>query len=156
MARSTDADSRVLLDRSGWHRPDDDYPACVPSANTATPLAFFVAWCAAQRWFTDAFEARHGAALSALRARAVGPREFVLRELKGLLRAGDLRPEAREGAADYLARRYRADFSRVLAADLPSPFHVDATWNAYDRLAPHLERAFRVGGRLAWWRRLLG
>lgn len=153
---ATTQDGAVLLDRNGWHRAGGEFPACVPSANTATPLALFVAWCAERGHLSDAFEQRHAAALKRLRARRLGPREFVLRETDGQLAEGDLAPEASAFAQAYLSRRYQQDFTRVLAADLPSPFHVEADWASVDRLAPRLDEAFADRRAAPWWRRLLG
>ncbi len=53
---------------------------------------------------------------------------------------GELHPQWRQAyelpAAPLLCE---LDLDAVLARDLPSPYHVDDTWEAFDRLAPTLD-----------------
>jgi hypothetical protein len=121
----------------------------------------FLAW-AVQNGLENDFHREHSAGLVAkLRRREMTGREFFGAACKEQFSEKDLSPEGNEFAEAYYRNAagergdYFADYRRVLAAGLPSFWHVADSWENYDRLAPEITRRYQQWKnpppRKRWW-----
>ncbi|MDF1702997.1 MAG: hypothetical protein P1V36_17755, partial [Planctomycetota bacterium] len=120
-------------------------PADLPRKAGATHIGMFFAWCAL-RGLTSEWHGRLDPdRIERLKRREITGRDYVLDYLDGKLEDEHLTPAGQAFAAAYVASgRYLEDYTRVLAADLESPYHVPDGWEAFDELVPTLDAAHGV------------
>ena len=89
--------------------------------------------------------------LARLRARQLTGREFMAEYCDGKLEVELLTSEGGSFAGAYYGGKYIKDYKRVLAANLPSEYHVEDTWSNYDLLALVIQEAFEKWKNPPWW-----
>ena len=134
-----------------YDRADHDYSTerePLPKGHAATHIGMFLAWAVCNGLEND-FHRQHSAQLLArLRQREITGRQFFEAACQGRFAERDLNPEGNAFAEHYYSNDagergpYFADYKRVLAAGLPSFWHVADTWDNYDKLAPVIARRF--------------
>ena len=90
--------------------------------------------------------------LEALQSRSMTPGQFFLETCDGKFTDEDLNDEGNAFAQayfDFEQGQYLADYDRVLAHGLPSQYHVEDTWENFDRLRPLLSKRFHEWRRSA-------
>jgi hypothetical protein len=146
-----------------YDRADHDYSTeeePLPQGHAATHIGMFLAWAAQNGLENDFHRERSAEALGKLRRREITGRQFFEAACKEQFSEKDLSPEGNEFAEAYYRNaageqgEYFADYRRVLAAGLPSFWHVADTWENYDRLAPEITRHYQEWKhppRKKWW-----
>jgi hypothetical protein len=85
------------------------------------------------------------ASLAAVRARQMTGRQFLLRECDEKFTDVDLSDEGNAFAKYYYGDPewlYLRDYDRIMASNLPSTYHVEDTWENYDKIAGVISRRF--------------
>lgn len=127
-----------------YDRADFDYSTeaePLPKGHARTHIGMFLAWAVLHGLESDFHRQRSAEPLARLRRREITGRQFF--EAAGNERFSD-RDLGEEGNAfaqhyyvDEAGRRgaYFADYKKVLAAGLPSFWHVADTWENYEKIA---------------------
>ncbi|MDA1196120.1 MAG: hypothetical protein O2894_13195, partial [Planctomycetota bacterium] len=122
-------------DDETWHRAR--LPGDLPRKAAATHLGMFVAWCAARGLLSPWHGAFDPDRPGRLTRREFSGRDYLLDHMGGKLEDEHLTAAGQVFASQYVASgRYLGEYQKALAADLPSVYHVEDTWSAFDRLAP--------------------
>lgn len=151
--RTTTMSSDIpTLDRVDWHAESPVFPAEVPTLNAGTHIGMFAAWCALNGHWAENLREPMAESLALLQARKATGREFIAQYCDGKLVVELLTPEAGSFAGAYYGGRYMKDYRRVLAAHLPSEYHVEDAWSNYDLLAPVIDGAFEKWKNPPWWK----
>lgn len=131
-------------DDAAWHY-GGTFPPGLPDEAGATHIGMFLAWALldglAGELHTDEFPED----LAALQSRTVTPGQFVMTACDGKFTDEDLSDEGNAFAKVYFdvdTGSYLADYERVLAAGLPSTYHVPDTWEEFDKLRPVLQARY--------------
>jgi hypothetical protein len=138
--------TRMAYDRADWHY-GGDYPEGLPPENGGTHIGMFLAW-AILRGLEGEFHREESAeSLAAVRARQMSGREFLFQECDEKFWEEDLSEEGNAFAHAYYDSRddswsYVNDYAEVLASRLPTLYHVEDSWENFDRLAPVLDERF--------------
>ena len=135
----------MAYDRADWHY-GGDFPADLPPEAGGTHIGMFLAW-AIHRGLEGAVHhegPREEAALGGrARARMTG-REFLMGECDEKFWTIDLNDEGNRFARDYYeTNRYYDDYGDTLASGLPTLYHVEDTWENFDKLAAVLDWRYR-------------
>ena len=143
------ASSRTYVyDKAKYHVASLDEG--LPASRVFVPTGLFLLWLTERGLVSDFFRAESEDWWDDIKARAVEPWELY----EGW--DGSLVDDMLSDEGNAFARRYydydqggvyNGDFEEILAADLPSLFHVEGTWADYDQLVP------RMDARLNAWRR---
>jgi hypothetical protein len=131
-------------DRADWHY-GGDFPEDLPPEAGATHIGMFLAWAITRGLHGSLHEDDSSEALSAVRGRRMTGRDFLMTECDEKFVEEDLNDEGnafteayymKEGAGGYLA-----DYEEALGdARLPSLYHIEDTWENFDRLVPILDK----------------
>jgi len=138
----------MRYDRDEWHS-GGDYPADLPPENGGTHIGMFLAWAILHGLEGDFHRAESQADLDAVRSRQLTGRDFLFRACDGKFWDEDLSDEGNAFARWYYAPGgggygpYLEDYQQVLAAGLPTEYHVENSWENFDKLAPVIDRRFR-------------
>jgi hypothetical protein len=134
----------MKYDDASWHY-GGDFPKELPPKAGATHIGMFLSWCVLNGLVGKFHSAR---LLPQLRARAVTPGDYFIKVCDEKLTDEDLSDEGNAFAAAYFGfetGEYLGDYERVLCQHTPSLYHVDDTWENFDKLAPIIHEQF-----LAW------
>ena len=147
-----------------YDRADFDYSTAeepLPKGHAGTHIGMFLAW-AVQNGLESEFHRRESADLLArLRRREITGRQFFEAACNERFSEQDLSEEGNKFAQYYYVDQagqrgtYFADYKRVLAAGLPSFWHVADTWTNYDKIAAVVARRYEEWKnpprRKHWW-----
>ena len=129
--------------------------------HAATHIGMFLAWAVFNGLENDLHREQSPELLARLRRREITGRQFFKAACKEKFAEKDLSPEGNRFAEYYYSNDagergpYFADYKRVLAAGLPSFWHVADTWGNYDQIAPVISGRFAAWknppSRKRWW-----
>ena len=131
-------------DDASWHY-GGDFPKDLPSGAGATHTGMFVAWALLTGLASDVFISDFPNELSKLRSRSLTPGKFFLDSRDGKFTNEDLNDLGNsfaEAYFDFEIGKYVADYDATLGGDLPTLYHVQDTWENFDRLKPLLDQRF--------------
>jgi len=134
-------------DRADWHS-GGKYPPDLPPENGGTHIGMFLAWAILHDLEGQQHQEDSQADLAAVRSRKMTGRDFLFRDCDGKFWEDDLSEEGNEFARWYFAPEsggygsYIEDYESLLAAKLPTVYHVADTWENFDKLAPVIDRRF--------------
>lgn len=125
----------MSYDRVDWHY-GGEYPADLPPENGGTHIGMFLAWAIMNNLEGELLKEELAEALAAVRARLITGRQFLIEQCDEKFLEESLSDEGNEFARIYYEDgAYIADYAHVLAAELPSLYHVADTWENYDKIA---------------------
>jgi hypothetical protein len=146
-----------------YDRADFDYSTAeepLPKGHAATHIGMFLAWAAQHKLLNDFHEQHSSPMVARLRERQITGRQFFESACQERFAEKDLNVEGNAFAEHYYRNTagergvYFDDYKKVLAAGLPSFWHVADTWNNYERIAPVITRRFeqwRNPPKKRWW-----
>ena len=128
----------MAYDKAEWHY-GGDFPDDLPSERGATHIGMFLAWAINTNLIGDIHRDHSQEALAAVRDRRQTGREFLLSMCDETLSDEDLNDTGNAFAERYYEEEgegsYLDDYERELAANLPTLYHVEDSWENYDRIA---------------------
>jgi hypothetical protein len=149
----------MAYDRADWHY-GGTFPKGLPDAAGGTHIGMFLAW-AIMRGLEGEDAQADTDSLEAVRARRMTGRDYLLNICDEKFWESDLSEEGNAFAKQYYGEKgYYKDYEKALARRLPSLYHVEDSWDNFDRLTPVLDQRFRdwkSGKPLAaaakqWWK----
>ena len=127
-----------------YDRADFDYSTeaePLPKGHAATHIGMFLAWAVLNGLESDFHRSAFRRTSGPLRRREITGRQFFEAACNERFSERDLNEEGNAFAQYYYVDEagqrgaYFADYKRVLAAGLPSFWHVADTWDNYDKIA---------------------
>ena len=141
----------VVFDKAKWHC-GGDYPQDLGEDQAFVHTGLYLGWIIDVGLYSETFADDFAKDIADFKARRLtGP--GVYQSADGVFMDEMLN---REGVAftnayfDFQKGKYLADYEKLLASDLPSLYHVEDSWENYDRLKQPLDRC------LAEWREKRG
>src|SRR5262245_60012232 len=131
----------MSYDRADWHS-EGDYPADLPEENGGTHIGMFLAWAIHRGLEGETHREDAPDSLEAVKGRKMTGRDFLFNECDGKFWDVDLNDEGNAFATAYYDQRYFEDYETTLGAGLPTLYHVEDTWENFDRLSRVLDERF--------------
>ena len=130
------------IDRAEWHY-GGDYPKELPPENGGTHIGMYLAWII-QRDLGSAMLRKYARdSLSLLRERKITGRKLLFNELDEKFVGSLLTKVGKDFTRDYYETScYIDDYDTVLGGALPTLYHVEDSWDNYDKLAPVIDQRF--------------
>jgi hypothetical protein len=136
------------IDRADWHY-GGNYPSGLPSENGGTHIGMYLAWIVHRGLGSEELAQMAGDTYAWVLNREVTGRDLLFTKLDEKFFDTLLSPEGQAFTRSYYETNgYANDYDRVLGGDLPTLYHVENTWENFDKLVPVLDE------RLAAWRAL--
>lgn len=122
-----------------------------------------MAWIIINRLESDELREESSSALESVRKREMTGREFLFRECDEKFWSSDLNEAGNLFASYYYGEpgdkkrsRYITDYERILAKGLPSTYHVQDTWENYDKISAVIDQRYRdlnkYESERPWWK----
>jgi len=134
----------MSYDCADWHY-GGKYPQGLPRENGGTHIGIFLAWAILNGLEGEELQEDSSAALAAVRERQMTGRQFLFRECDEKLVDCHLNEEGNGFAEHYYSRPewlYMKDYKHVMVGALPSLYHVEDTWDNYDKMAAVITQRF--------------
>ena len=147
----------MAFDRMDWHY-GGDYPNDLPTENGGTHIGMFLAWVVMRGLVGDMHLEDSMPALKQLQAREITGRDFLVTQCDEKLWDDDFNAQGLAFAKDYYENEtafadeyndYMQDYCEVFnrhaannGFEYASTYHVENTWENYDRLTPILDQRF--------------
>lgn len=147
----------MAYDRVDWHS-GGDYPDDLPPENGGTHIGIFLAWAAEKGLIGEFHQEESQEHLTRLQQRNGTGRDFLLEACDGKFWDEDLNEEGNGFAVDYYVgdspfnqafSSYLDDYCRIFnqhaeanGFEYPSTYHVEDSWENYERVRPVLEQRF--------------
>jgi hypothetical protein len=146
----------IAYDRADWHY-GSDFPKDLAPESGGTHIGMFVAWAILRGLEGELHREESPEALEQVRRREMTGRDFLMTECDEKFWEEDLNEEGNAFARAYYDTQggsglYLADYECTLGNGLPSTYHVEDTWAAFDQLCPVIDRRFaewKATGRFA-------
>ena len=133
----------------------------LPKGHAATHVGMFLAWAVINELHSDFLRDHYEELLAKLRRREITGRQFFEAACSERFSERDLNEEGNAFAQHYYVDEtgkrgaYFADYKKVLAAGLPSFWHVANTWENYEKIAAVISRRYEEwknpSRRKRWW-----
>jgi len=138
--------STANIDRADWHY-GGNYPAGLPPENGGTHIGIYLAWMIHRDLGSPTLKEYSGAMYQRVLDRQATGRDLLMSELDEKFFPDLLSKEGLAFTRDYYeSNEYMNDYDRVLGSDLETLYHVEDSWENYDKIAPVLDE------RLQAWR----
>jgi hypothetical protein len=132
----------MAYDKAEWHS-GGEFPDDVPEENGGTHIGMFLAWAILRGLEGELHREQSADDLAAVRARSMTGREFLFQDCDGKFTDEDLNDDGNAFAAAYYEPdTFFYDYDEILAADLPTMYHVEDSWAAFDKLTPRLDQRY--------------
>ncbi len=125
----------IVYDKAKYHY-EGDYPAGLPIKQAFVHSGMFLGWIIDRDLYSEDFKKTAGRLIQAFKGREMtGP--AVFEQMDGAFTNEDLNEEGNAFAQyyfDFERGSYLTDYEQLLAANLPSFYHVQDSWENYERL----------------------
>lgn len=124
------------IDRADWHYGGDGYPGELPPENGGTHIGMYLAWIIQRDLGSAQLRKYARDSLPLLKGRKITGRQLLLTELDEKFFEGLLTRLGKDFTKVYYdSDCYIEDYVAVLCDGLPSVYHVEDSWENYDRIA---------------------
>ena len=134
----------MAFDRMDWHY-GGDYPSDLPNENGGTHIGFYLTWIIHNNLVGEFHTEESGEELALVKARKLDGREFLMTMCDEKFIDEDLSDEGNAFTQFYYAaeeKGYFDDYERVLKGHLPTTYHIENSWENYDKIAPVISEAY--------------
>lgn len=132
----------MAIDRMDWHY-GGNFPEDLPNENGGTHIGIFLAWIINNNLEGDLHKEESAEALEDVRKRKITGRDFLIDQCDEKFWEEDLTEEGFVFAESYYENDYHEDYEETLIKNLPTTYHVEDTWENYDKIAQIIDKRFR-------------
>ncbi|PYJ08811.1 MAG: hypothetical protein DME25_00470 [Verrucomicrobia bacterium] len=134
----------MKYDDASWHY-GGDFPKELPPEAGATHIAMFVSWCVLNGLGGEMHFEEPAPLLPKLRERSITPGDYFIKACDEKFVDEDLTDEGNAFATAYYDLEkgdYIRDYERILGQGAASLYHVEDTWQNFDKLAPVIHERY--------------
>ncbi|HEX9961980.1 MAG TPA: hypothetical protein VGB00_13680 [Pyrinomonadaceae bacterium] len=131
----------MAIDRMDWHYAGD-FPDDLTDEYGGTHIGIYLAWIINNNLQGELHTEESAQALQDVRNRKITGRDFLVAECDEKFWEEDLNEEGLAFTEYYYREKYIPDYEEALAENLPSVYHVEDTWENYDKIAPVIDKRF--------------
>ena len=134
----------IVYDKAKYHY-GGDYPEELPIEQAFVHTGMFLGWVIDHNLFSEEFAEETGDLIAAFKSRRVTGRE-IYEHWDGALVDDMLSDRGNEFARYYYnfdKGDFLNDYDEVLGADLPSLYHVEDTWENYEKMKERIDQRYK-------------
>lgn len=132
----------MVTDKAKWHY-GGDFPEDLPDENGATHIGMFLAWIINNNLQGEFFDEEMADGLSDVWNRKITGRDFLIDYCDEVLMGEEFTEDGLVFSDEYYEGDYISDYEKALAANLPTVYHVQNTWENYDVIALIIDQKFK-------------
>ena len=131
------------IDRADWHY-GGDFPEGVPNENGATHIGMFMAWIINNEMIGEIHLEDAANDLMEVKNREMTGRVFLINNCDEKLWDDDLNEEGVKFTNSYYTAKYLPDYSATFENDYATIYHVEDTWENYDRISKVIDTNYKL------------
>ena len=120
-----------------WHN-GGDFPENLPTENGGTHIGIYLAWIINNNLVGEMHLNEAADSIESVKTRRITGRDFLISVCDGKIWEDDLNEEGLRFTRHYYGdedmKDYIIDYLNVLARELESVYHVEDTWENYDKI----------------------
>jgi len=132
----------MAIDRIDWHY-GGNFPKELPNENSGTHIGVYLAWIIINNLQGKLHDEDSLEALQDVKNRKITGRDFLIEQCDEKFWEEDLNAEGFVFTEFYYHEKYFEDYENILEENLPSIYHVENTWENYDRIAPIIDQRYK-------------
>ena len=134
----------MAIDRIDWHSGAENFPNDLPPEAGGTHIGMFIAWVINNNLEGELHQTDSTESVGKVKSRQMTGTEFLIKECDEKFWEDDLSPEGLEFAKYYYeSNAYYGDYEAALVTTEPTLYHVQDTWENYDKLSSYIDSAFK-------------
>jgi hypothetical protein len=145
----------LAIDRIDWHSGADNFPIDLAPEAGGTHIGMFITWVINNNLESDLHKTESIESIGKVKAREMTGTDFLIKECDEKFWEDDLSAEGLEFAKNYyVSNSYYGDYEAALVTTEPTLYHVQDTWENYDKLSMYIDSAFRKWRKdntKKWW-----
>ncbi len=135
------------IDRMDWHY-GGDFPEGLPTENAGTHIGIYLAWIINNDLIGEMHLEDASESILAVKNRQMTGRDFLIKECDEKFWNDDLNEEGLAFTNHYYSddsgmKQYIQDYEQILGNDVTSTYHVEDTWDNYDKVARVLDIRYK-------------
>ena len=135
------------IDRMDWHY-GGDFPEGLPTENGGTHIGMYLAWIINNDLIGEMHLEDAPESILAVKNRQITGRDFLIQECDEKFWNDDWNEEGLAFTNHYYSddsgmKQYIQDYEQILSNDVASTYHVEDTWDNYDKVARVLDIRFK-------------
>ncbi len=137
-----------------WHYGAEDFPQELKIECGGTHIGMFLAWAIINNLIGELHISESQESIEKVKSRQMTGTQFLQKECDEKFWEEDLNKEGNEFAKFYYESNiYYGDYELALADDLPTLYHVEDSWQNYDKLSKVLNKKFKQwkSPKKKWW-----
>lgn len=137
----------MSIDRMDWHY-GGDYPENLPLENGGTHIGLYLTWIINNDLISELHLKDIRDSVELVKRREITGRDFLMEVCGEEFDEGDLNEEGLRFTRYYYGdendmREYIIDYLNTLGDDLETVYHVDNTWNNFDKLSKVIDTRYK-------------
>lgn len=137
----------MSIDRMDWHY-NGDFPEPLPVENGGTHIGLYLTWIIDNDLISEMHLSDNAEYIDLVRKRERTGRDFLIDICDEKFGADDLNKKGLEFTRSYYSdendmKEYIIDYLKVLAADLESVYHVDNSWDNYNKIRKVIDSRYK-------------
>ena len=130
-----------------WHY-NGDFPDDQPVENGGTHIGLYLTWIINNNLISEIRQKEDSESIDLVKRRRMTGRDFLITVCDQEFEVDDLNEEGLQFTRYYYGdendmKDYIIDYLEALAGDLESVYHVDNTWDNYDKISKVIDRRFK-------------
>ena len=142
-AHESDQVEPFVYDNASYHY-DGDWPEGLEKKQAYVHTGFYIGWIITRNLHSRSFAEHHASEIDAFKRRQMtGPE--VYEKIGGLFTSDMLSEEGHAFTEAYFHLKkgwYLKDYGHLLADVHPTAYHVEDTWNNYERMATRIDQQY--------------
>ncbi len=138
-----------------WHNGADNFPSELTFEAGGTHIGMFISWVLNNGLEGDVHKTDSIESISDVKSRKMTGTEFLIKECDEKFWEDDLNAEGLEFAKFYYeSNLYLDDYEKSLITNEPTLYHIQDTWENYDKISKYIDSAYRAwcsGKNKKWW-----
>lgn len=132
----------MAIDRMDWHY-GGDFPDDLSDENGGTHIGIYLAWIINNDLQGEIHDEDSAEALQDVKNRKITGRDFLIEQCDEKFWEEDLNEEGFAFTEFYYHEKYFDDYANALAKNSASIYHVENTWENYDKIAFVIDSRFK-------------
>ena len=133
----------LAFDRMDWHNGADNFPEELDCRAGGTHIGMFLAWAIMNDLIGELHIKDSSDSIAAVKSRRMTGTEFLEQECDEKFWEEDLNEAGCEFAKHYYETdKYFDDYETILAENLPTLYHVDDSWENFNKISVIISKRF--------------
>ncbi len=132
----------MSIDRMDWHS-GGDFPEDLAAECGGTHIGMYLAWIVNNELYGELHQEESSESIEKLKNREITGLDFLINDCDEKFWTEDLNEDGEAFTKHYYTEHYFVDYEKILGTNLSTLYHVENSWDNYDKIATVLDQRFK-------------